>query len=39
MVEIANANCHVSTLMIKLLTIVFPRYRPHNITKYTNAKI
>ena len=32
-----KAKCHVFALMVNLLKIVEPRYRPHSIVEHTNA--
>jgi hypothetical protein len=38
-IEHTNGKCHVFTLMINELTIMYPKHRPHNIIAHTNAKI
>lgn len=38
-IELANAKCHMFTLIINVLTIVQPRHGSHNIIEHTNVKI
>ena len=38
-IEHSNAKCHVLTLIVNLLTIVYLRYRRHTCIEHTNGKI
>jgi hypothetical protein len=37
--EQTNVNCHVSMLLVKLVTNVQPKPKPHNIIEHRNASM
>lgn len=37
-IEHTNPKCHVFTLVVKFLTIVWPKHRPPNIIEHTIIK-